>query len=174
MPELLGGISRTERYLSILVQQFCGVLGVLAASLLVDTKLGRKYTVVVPFVMAGGSSLLLFFDQGFLLTIGFTSLLNFCIVMAYGALYTITPESYTAEIRNTGCGWANTWARGGGIIAPPLVGALLGYSWGLSVCLVSFAGFLVAGGSLGVFLKETRSTLSSSETDVEDSLFLNM
>lgn len=172
MPELLGGISKTERFVSILVQQFCGILGVFVASLLVDTKLGRKYTISIPFVAAGGLSLSLFFAEGFPLTITFTSLLNFCIVMAYSALYTITPESYTTEVRNTGCGWANAWARVGGIIAPPLIGMFLEYSWGLSVCLIVFAGSLVVGGSLGVFLKETKSTLISSETDSEDSLFL--
>ena len=53
MPVFLGHISTTQSYGIILLQQACGVPGVIISTWLVETRLGRKYTIVGSFSVAG-------------------------------------------------------------------------------------------------------------------------
>jgi hypothetical protein len=53
MPVFLDDLSTVESYGIILLQQACGVPGVIFGTLLVETRLGRKLTVVFSFVLAG-------------------------------------------------------------------------------------------------------------------------
>jgi len=53
MPEFLGNLSTPMAYGIILIQQACGVPGVLLGSWMVETRFGRRYTILFPFVLAG-------------------------------------------------------------------------------------------------------------------------
>mmetsp|Transcript_979 Transcript_979/g.1526 ORF Transcript_979/g.1526 Transcript_979/m.1526 type:complete len:466 (-) Transcript_979:3206-4603(-) len=161
MPEFLDGVSQFDMYGIIVLQQFCGVPGVLLGSQLVETRLGRKGTLMLSFGLSSLFSLLFLLIQGLATTLVFTSLLNFSTVMGYSALYTITPESYKTEIRNIGSGWANACARIGGIASPPIVGALLDANNGSkTIPLILFAVFFGVSSFSAIFLKETRGQIS--------------
>jgi hypothetical protein len=45
--------------------------------------------------------------------------------MAYGSQYTITPESYPTNVRNTGLGLCSTINRVGMLVAPLVSGELI-------------------------------------------------
>jgi MFS-type transporter involved in bile tolerance (Atg22 family) len=47
MPVYLDNLSMAESYGIILLQQMCAVPGVLLASYLIETRLGRRYTIVL-------------------------------------------------------------------------------------------------------------------------------
>ena len=53
MPQFLEDLSTTESYGIILLQQICGMPGILAGSWLVETWFGRKWTIAVSFLLAG-------------------------------------------------------------------------------------------------------------------------
>ena len=50
---LLKGLSKTDHYIVIFVQQFGGILGAIVSAKLVDTFLGRKYTTIMAFLFGG-------------------------------------------------------------------------------------------------------------------------
>ena len=52
MPEFLGDLSTSTAYGIILIQQASGVPGVILGSWMVETKLGRRYTILIPFMLA--------------------------------------------------------------------------------------------------------------------------
>ena len=167
MPYFLGKISTVEEYASIVVQQVCGAAGVLAAAYTVKTRMGRKFSMVIPFCVGGVLSFLFFLADGFASTIVVSSLLTFAVMMGEAALYTIIPESYSTIMRNTGNGWAIASAHFGGVISPPIVGLIIGYDWGLFMALVLFAVLLGLSGVLSVFLRETRGQLDVSQSLID-------
>ena len=79
--------------------------------------------------------------------------------MAYGVIYTITPESYPTDIRNTGLGLCSTISRVGMLIAPLLSGALIdsmGLDAGGYVAVVLYSACVFAAGALTLLLRETK------------------
>jgi len=54
-------------------------------------------------------------------------------------LYSITPDLYPTEIRNTGMGWAIGIGRIGAIIGPSVAGILLARGWSGADCFIAFA-----------------------------------
>ncbi|MNW16234.1 putative niacin/nicotinamide transporter NaiP [compost metagenome] len=72
-------------------------------------------------------------------------------------MYAYTPELYPTAIRSTGAGLATSFGRIGGILAPLLVGVLVGKSVGISSIFMLFFVTIVIG-ALAVLLlgKETK------------------
>ena len=81
--------------------------------------------------------------------------------MAYGALWTITPESYPTDIRNTGMGLCSTVSRIGMLIASLLSGVLIdsmGVDRGGYVAIVLYSASVFAAGVLSMLLRETKDS----------------
>lgn len=81
--------------------------------------------------------------------------------MAFGAQYTITPESFPTDVRNTGLGICTLANRFAMIIAPIISGELLdslGIDTGGYIAVVLYSVSLFVAGVLGGFLKETKDT----------------
>jgi nitrate/nitrite transporter NarK len=76
--------------------------------------------------------------------------------LAYSAIYTITPESFSTEIRNLGVGLANICARIGGISAPIVTGIMLGSANGFKIAVSLFAVLYGICSFVTLFLRETR------------------
>lgn len=76
--------------------------------------------------------------------------------MGWSAAYTITPESYTTDIRNTGVGWANALAKLGGLVAPVIAGLMLELENGHTFILLTMSALFFMVGLLSISLKETR------------------
>ena len=63
MPILLSNMSTSTAYGVILIQQACGIPGTIIGSKLVDTKLGRKFTIVLSFALAFLCCFLFYINQ---------------------------------------------------------------------------------------------------------------
>jgi putative MFS transporter len=85
-----------------------------------------------------------------------TSIMNLVAIMGYSAVYTITPESYTTDVRNLGVGAANICARVSGVICPIFTGWLLTQSGGFEVAITIFAALFAVTALSALPLKETR------------------
>jgi putative MFS transporter len=81
--------------------------------------------------------------------------MSFALLGAWGALYAFTPELYPTALRGSGMGAAGAAARLGGIAAPTVIGAVVAYSW--TVTIGVFAALLAIAAVAAVLLgRETR------------------
>jgi len=64
------------------------------SSYLIETRLGRKYTIVISFSIAGASSIILIAAINLALTVVLSTLLVFNVMLGFGPAFTIATESY--------------------------------------------------------------------------------
>lgn len=145
LPSLLAlkGFSLTKSFTYVMVMTLAQVPGYFSAAYFVD-KIGRKPTLAIYLVGTAVTAYL--FGEGntaaAILTMG--SLMSFFNLGAWGIIYTYTPELYPTRARATGSGWAAGFGRIGGILAPLVVGAMLGtFKMGTQSVFVMFTGVLV-------------------------------
>lgn len=69
MPELLQQLSKDKVYGIMLIQQLCGIPGVIIGAYLVETRCGRRLTSFSTFVFGGLICLPLFWDKSSLTVI---------------------------------------------------------------------------------------------------------
>ncbi|AFM40009.1 sugar phosphate permease [Desulfosporosinus acidiphilus SJ4] len=146
LPSLLAlkGFSLTKSFSYVMIMTLAQIPGYFSAAYLVD-KIGRKTTLAL-YVM-GTAITAYFFGQGttaaVILTMG--SLMSFFNLGAWGIIYTYTPELYPTRTRATGSGWAAGFGRIGGILAPIVVGEMIGkFQNGAQAVFILFALVLVA------------------------------
>lgn len=72
-----------------------------------------------------------------MLVIGF--IIGFCVFGSMIGLYSIAPDIYPTNIRNTGMGWAIGIGRLGAIIGPSAAGFLLSRGWTGADCFIAFS-----------------------------------
>ncbi len=143
LPSILAlkGFSLTKSFSYVMVMTLAQVPGYFSAAYLVD-RVGRKKTLA--FYVLGTAVSAYFFGQGstaaMILTLG--SLMSFFNLGAWGILYTYTPELYPTRARATGSGWAAGFGRIGGILAPIIVGRMIGAQIGTQSVFLMFTGVL--------------------------------
>lgn len=116
-----------------------GALGNIAAGLLLD-RLGRRATLAL-FFLLGGAFMFLWgraTEPGLILGLGAVTAF-FGGGGAGGPLFAYTSEIYPTRYRGSGTGWAAGWQRIAGIIAPSVLGMMLGAG------ATSYAFFAVMG-----------------------------
>lgn len=172
MPELLtrsgaGDFSDSSKlYLTMVIQQSAGVPGVIISVFMVKSFLGRRWSQSLALIMGGAvMNLFLIAQYGTVLTSTF--LFYFFSLMAYSVQYTITPESFPSEVRNTGVGVCSSANRLGALIAPSVSALLLSMSGGVTLPVVIFSLSLIIAGIVGAFLKETKN--QNADTDIDSS-----
>lgn len=144
LPSILAlkGFSLTKSFSYVIVMTLAQIPGYFTAAYFVD-RVGRKKTLA--FYVLGTAVSAYFFGQGssaaMILTIG--SLMSFFNLGAWGILYTYTPELYPTRARGTGAGWAAGFGRIGGIIAPIVVGRMIGAQMPTQSVFLMFAGVLI-------------------------------
>eukprot|EP01117_Protostelium_nocturnum_P018776 TRINITY_DN7921_c0_g1_i1.p1 TRINITY_DN7921_c0_g1~~TRINITY_DN7921_c0_g1_i1.p1 ORF type:complete len:497 (-),score=122.81 TRINITY_DN7921_c0_g1_i1:155-1645(-) len=136
LPRLLNkkfGEGLKQSFLYTLIGNTASIPGTLIGAYLVDTKLGRKWTMVLSAIL---SAILIFllnyidlldsvlnYSDAIFITcvcgISFTS------QIMYGAYYTYTPEVFPSHCRATGMGTASLFGKVAGIITPFFIGAIL-------------------------------------------------
>ena len=159
LPTLLAGrgFPLVQSFQFTLIITLAQIPGYFAAAFLVE-RIGRKAT-LVPFMLLcalsswgfGGSQ-----TPNDLVLWG--CLVSFFNLGAWGVTYGYTPELYPTWLRGTGTGSAAAFGRIGGVLAPLVVGKLMGtWGGGFSAVFVMFAAVLVVG-SIGVLAlgEETR------------------
>lgn len=153
LPTLLseGGRNLTRSFQYVLIITLAQIPGYFSAAYLVD-KIGRKWT-LAPYLFLTGVGAFFFRNAGAEAEILFWgSFISFFNLGAWGVVYTYTPELYPTRARGTGAGWAAACGRFGGVLAPLVVGQMLG-NWGVgyeSVFLLFSAVLMV--GALNVLL----------------------
>ena len=128
LPSLLAlkGFSLAKSFEYVMVMTLAQIPGYFSAAYLVD-KVGRKPTLSIYLI---GTAISAYFfgqstDVQTILLMG--SLMSFFNLGAWGIVYTYTPELYPTHARATGSGWAAGFGRIGGIIAPVVVGLMIGF-----------------------------------------------
>jgi Sugar phosphate permease len=146
LPSLLAlkGFSLTKSFSYVIIMTLAQIPGYFSAAYFVD-RIGRKPTLAL--YVLGTAVTAYFFGQGstaaVILTMG--SLMSFFNLGAWGIIYTYTPELYPTHARATGSGWAAGFGRIGGILAPIVVGNMLGkYNLGSQAVFILFALVLLA------------------------------
>lgn len=145
LPSLLAlkGFSLTKSFEYVMVMTIAQIPGYFSAAYLVD-KVGRKPT--LSLYLIGTAISAYFFGQSTdvqtILVMG--SLMSFFNLGAWGIVYTYTPELYPTHARATGSGWAAGFGRIGGILAPVVVGLMIGsYKLPSQSVFLMFAAVLV-------------------------------
>ncbi|AGA68739.1 sugar phosphate permease [Desulfitobacterium dichloroeliminans LMG P-21439] len=144
LPSILAikGFSLTKSFSYVIVMTLAQIPGYFTAAFFVD-RIGRKPTLAT-FVLGTATSAF-FFGQADSVTmiLVFGSLMSFFNLGAWGILYTYTPELYPTRARGTGAGWAAGFGRIGGILAPAVVGRMLGASISTETVFLMFTGVLI-------------------------------
>ena len=159
MPTLLSetGQDLTRSFGYVLIITLAQIPGYFSAAYLVEN-LGRKRTLASYLFLtavgafffrnAGTASMVLFWG----------CFLSFFNLGAWGVVYTYTPEMYPTRVRGTGTGWAAAFGRFGGVLAPLVVGQMLG-RWGVgyqAIFLMFSAVLLLGAVNVALLGEETK------------------
>jgi len=172
MPELLkraGHGSESDRvtYMTMFFQQLAGIPGIVLATWMVETRLGRRWTQSLAMGLSGLCVFLFLVAVDYWMVLGASTLMFFFSLMAYSAQYTITPESYPTAIRSTGMGWCSAMSRTAGVLTPAAAGLLFSVPGGTAIVLIICVAFFAVGGVLAAFLRETRGRVIETEEEDE-------
>lgn len=133
------GFTVVKTFEYVLIMTLAQLPGYYCAAWLVDV-IGRRYTLSLFLLISGVASY--FFGNaatpGALL--GWGAAMSFFNLGAWGVLYTYTPELYPTAIRALGSGWAAGFGRIGSMIAPTLVGMMIGSHMDSGSIFMFFAG----------------------------------
>lgn len=120
-----GNQSLKQVYFDILIYSIAGVPGSVLATVMVEGKLGRRYTMAVSTLGTALATILFATLSSHAATTTFSAILSLLSTLNYAVLYSYTPEVFPSEIRGTACGVASAMSRLAGILSPLIVGAML-------------------------------------------------
>lgn len=153
---VLKGFSLVKSFEYVLIMTIAQLPGYFTAAYFIE-KFGRKFVMVTYLTLTALSALWFGYadTEGMLIAAGIC--LSFFNLGAWGGMYAYTPELYPTRVRSTGVGLATSVGRVGGVIAPLLVGVMVGK--GISIDTIFGMFFvIVLIGAMGVLLlgKETK------------------
>lgn len=155
---VIKGFSLVKSFEYVLIMTLAQLPGYFTAAYFIE-KFGRKFVLVIYLLLTAVSAA--WFGnsttEGMLMAAGIC--LSFFNLGAWGGMYAYTPELYPTAMRSTGAGLATSFGRIGGIIAPTLVGVMVGNSIGISTIFMLFFVTIIIGALAVLFLgKETKGT----------------
>ncbi|KAF8924919.1 hypothetical protein BGZ58_001308, partial [Dissophora ornata] len=106
-----GNQSLRQVYQDILIYAVSGVPGSVLATVMVESKLGRRYTMAVSTLGAALATILFAALSSHAAMTTFSAILNLLSTLMYAVLYSYTPEVFPSEIRGTACGVAAAMSR---------------------------------------------------------------
>ncbi|WNS45113.1 MFS transporter [Paenibacillus sp. MMS20-IR301] len=153
---VLKGFSLVRSFEYVLIMTLAQLPGYFTAAYFIE-KFGRKFVLVIYLLLTAVSAA--WFGnsttEGMLMAAGIC--LSFFNLGAWGGMYAYTPELYPTAVRSTGAGLATSFGRIGGIIAPTLVGIMVGKSVAIGSIFMLFFVTIVIGAAAVLFLgKETK------------------
>ncbi|KAJ2486883.1 hypothetical protein IWW37_005453 [Coemansia sp. RSA 2050] len=118
-------------YRDSLIYAISGIPGSVVGAWMVDTRLGRIYSMALS-TFVSGLALVAFAltakTHNAALTIISSSVFGFMSTLMFAVIYAYTPEVFHPSVRGTACGMASALGRVSGIVAPLITGLLLGIS----------------------------------------------
>lgn len=137
------GFTVVKTFEYVLIMTLAQLPGYYCAAWLVDV-IGRKYTLSLFLLISGVASY--FFGSAATPAelLGWGAAMSFFNLGAWGVLYTYTPELYPTAIRALGSGWAAGFGRIGSMIAPAMVGMMIGSHMDSGSIFMFFAGVFLA------------------------------
>lgn len=155
---VIKGFSLVKSFEYVLIMTLAQLPGYFTAAYFIE-KFGRKFVLVIYLLLTAVSAA--WFGnattEGMLMAAGIC--LSFFNLGAWGGMYAYTPELYPTAIRSTGAGLATSFGRIGGVIAPLLVGVLVGDKMPISSIFMIFFVTIFIGALAVLFLgKETKGT----------------
>ncbi|KAJ2471217.1 hypothetical protein GGI02_002412 [Coemansia sp. RSA 2322] len=149
-------------YRDALIYAVSGIPGSIVGAWLVDTRLGRIYSMALSTFISG-LALVAFAltakTHNAAMTILSSSMFGFMSTLMFAVIYAYTPEVFHPSVRGTACGMASALGRVSGIVAPLITGLLLGIS--TTVPLYVSVGLLgIASGCMIALPIETRDIAS--------------
>ncbi|KAJ2455848.1 hypothetical protein EV183_000464 [Coemansia sp. RSA 2336] len=133
LPKLLeatpgNSASQVSVYRDALIYAVSGVPGSLLGAWLVDTRLGRIYSMTIATAVSGLALIGFAFSTKAhipALTIVASSVFGLTSTLMFAVIYAYTPEVFRPAVRGTACGTASAIGRVAGILAPLITGLLL-------------------------------------------------
>ncbi|KAJ2039147.1 hypothetical protein H4S03_001877 [Coemansia sp. S3946] len=145
-------------YRDSLIYAVSGIPGSIVGAWMVDTRLGRIYSMAISTFISG-LALVAFAltakTHNAALTILSSSVFGFMSTLMFAVIYAYTPEVFHPSVRGTACGMASALGRVSGIVAPLITGLLLGISTVVPL-YVSVGLLWIAAGCMIALPIETR------------------
>ncbi|KAJ1799473.1 hypothetical protein LPJ59_001806 [Coemansia sp. RSA 2399] len=145
-------------YRDALIYAVSGVPGSIIGSWMVNTRLGRIYSMALSTFVSGLALIAFAFSaktHSSALTIASSSVFGLMSTLMFAVIYAYTPEVFYPAVRGTACGTASAAGRVAGIIAPLITGLLLSISTTVPL-YVSVALLWAAAGCMIALPIETR------------------
>ncbi|CAG9317870.1 yceI_1 [Blepharisma stoltei] len=146
----------TQLYYTLIIQQSVGIPGIFLSTYLVETRLGRRWTISISFLIMGVLIFLFYSADSYPLLVVFSSLMFFFNYLGYSALYTMIAEFFPTEVRSIAVGWTNSWNKFAGVVTPAIIGVLLGMPGGLTISILICSIGSISSGLLCMKLPETK------------------
>jgi len=151
LPKLLEGRGRpgeppkslAENLWDVVIYAVGGCPGALIGAWLVDSRLGRRWSLAGSTLLTALFCVFFIYAQGPLAVRVSTVGIGLSATAMWAVLYGWTPEIFDTRVRGTACGIASALSRIGGMIAPILGGTLLTIDRSFPV-FASIAVFLIA------------------------------
>ncbi|KAG0140322.1 hypothetical protein CROQUDRAFT_53447 [Cronartium quercuum f. sp. fusiforme G11] len=157
------GLEETLR--AYVIYTVAGCPGSIIGAWLIETRLGRKYSMVLSTFLTAVGTLVFITVQTERQVVLSSMLISSASTLMYAVIYGYTPEVFPPSIRGTACGIASALSRLAGIFAPLVAGVLMVSSIYLPMYL-SVGMFLVSGLCMTLLPVETRQARNPS-TDQE-------
>ncbi|KAJ2554523.1 hypothetical protein IWW35_001232 [Coemansia sp. RSA 1878] len=157
-PPSPGHSTQIAVYRDSLIYAISGVPGSLLGAWLVDTRLGRIYSMVLATSISGVALIgFAFAAKAHIsaLTVVASSVFGLTSTLMFAVIYAYTPEVFRPAVRGTACGMASAVGRVVGIVAPLVTGLLLEISTSVPL-YVSVALLWMAAGCMFMLPIETR------------------
>ncbi|GAB5364446.1 hypothetical protein AAMO2058_000971100 [Amorphochlora amoebiformis] len=130
-----------QDYIDVFVATAAEIPGLIISLAIVD-RLGRKYSQVILFAGCAFFIILLIPLEGETsASVSILFLARVCITGAFTVTYLYTPEVYPTNIRTTAFGYANSFARFGGMTSPFVSQDLIhaGHAWAAELIFAAFS-----------------------------------
>jgi putative MFS transporter len=146
---------------SVFLTGIGNIPGVFAAAFLVETRLGRRWTMVIFAAASAGLIFVLAPANTVAYMVTFVCVSKFFLLGLWAAICAYTPEAYPTTLRGVGGAAAGCAARIAGIVTPPINTALFGVSlwvavgiWSLVLAATAVAAALLPLETRGLELRD--------------------
>jgi len=112
-------------YRNMFIYMSAGLPGSLFGAYLVDTRLGRRWTLYIGALLSGIAMFLFLLLNTEIELIVFSSIYQFMTQIVWASMATYTPEYFPTDIRGTAVGLCSTIARSVSLFAPTIAGILI-------------------------------------------------